>query len=694
MNKLFKKLLAPRQIEYLILDKNLVILEKSTGSHNFADNPDQVKVGREIHLSFPEFIGLEEILISNFEEDREAFEIKGINREKTGEPLKYLDICIVAYLDDNDEELKERLFVFLEDATERMLLKQELVQSRNNAYFLLEELTATKSYLEQVIESTADALLVTSSAGIIKTVNHACEELFGYSKEELINRPLSQILAPKQIEKLGKKSQSNSETLEMLCRTNSGTEIPVAFSRSPINTDLKELQDIVYVGRDLSETKRAEAKMAAMNATLAQKVEARTAELRNTVQQLAEEMAERRRTEEALQNIVTGTASVTGKDFFPALVRHLAASLKVRYAIVSELKTEDSLETIAFWRDSEQIENMDYPLAKTPCEIVKREGKACYYRDKLQEQFPEDVALVEMEAVSYLGVPLLDASQKVIGLVCVLDDKPILEEQKFKSIMTVFAARAAAELQRQWAEDALQQANEELEVRVEERTMELVSTNRQLAKQIADRLEVESALELSENRARRHQIGLLLLARCQAIYGGELEGAFREIAKIAARILMVDRVGIWLYDRDKSQLRCANLYDLKSGRHSQGLILNFADYPSYFQELEKDRSIVADDAFTHSATKEFTESYLLPLGITSMLNVPIRLDGRTVGVICHEHIGPQRSWGLDEQNFAGYLAYMASLALSTSDRLRKPRQHCARARNACGRLLALPSTVL
>ncbi len=685
MNKLLKKLLAPRNIEYLTLDRDLVIIEKSWGAASFAESPEEVKVGRDIRLSFPEFIGLEDTFTTILEEDREAFELKGINREKAGE-LQYLDISIVGGQDE-EEELKNCLFVFLEDATERMLLKQELVQSRNDAYFLLEELTATKSYLERVLESTADALLVTSNSGIIKTVNRAGEELFGYSKEELIDRPLSQILAPNAVEQASSLLEeasslleeasslfdrtSNSQTIEVTCRTKSGREIPVGFSHSPIQTKLKELQNVVYIGRDLSETKRVQAEMALMNATLTQKVEARTAELQNTVQQLAKEMAERQRTEEALQNIVSGTASVTGKDFFPALVSHLAASLGVRYAIVSELKAEARLQTLAFWQNDRPEENIDYAIAGTPCEIVKREGKPCYYPEKLQEQFPEverGYCLFD-EAVSYLGVPLLDASQKVIGLLCVLDDKPILEQQKLKSIMTVFAARAAAELQRKWAEDALQQANEELEVRVEERTRELVTANKDLAAQIADRLEAESALEQSEARATRHQTGLLLLAQCQAIYSGDAPAAFRELTKIAARILMVERVSVWLYDESRSHLCCVQLYQLREGKHSTGLTLNVSDYPNYFRALENKRSIAADDARTHPATREFSQSYLEPLGITSMLDVPIRLDGRTVGVICHEHIGFQRTWQLDEQNFASYLAYMASLALSTRDRL-------------------------
>ena len=78
--------------------------------------------------------------------------------------------------------------------------------------------------------------------------------------------------------------------------------------------------------------------------------------------------------------------------------------------------------------------------------------------------------------------------------------------------------------------------------------------------------------------------------------------------------------------------------------------------------------MVADDAQHDPKTAEFTASYLAPLGITSMLDVPIRSGGQMVGVICHEHIGPMRTWTLEEQHFAVSVANTLALALEAADR--------------------------
>ena len=63
--------------------------------------------------------------------------------------------------------------------------------------------------------------------------------------------------------------------------------------------------------------------------------------------------------------------------------------------------------------------------------------------------------------------------------------------------------------------------------------------------------------------------------------------------------------------------------------------------------------MLAQDAPT---TRELRQAYLEPLGITSMLDAPIYVDGRLVGVVCHEHVGPARVWTDAEKDFAAAVA--------------------------------------
>lgn len=195
--------------------------------------------------------------------------------------------------------------------------------------------------------------------------------------------------------------------------------------------------------------------------------------------------------------------------------------------------------------------------------------------------------------------------------------------------------------------------------------------------------QTEEALQEGENRLRKQNRVLMELAKSKTLNQGNLHAAAQEIAASAARTLEVERVSVWLYNNqfmplcdsygtdpqrhdDRSQITCINLYEKSANRHSAGMTLAAVDYPAYFQALEQERTIAVHDARTDPRTREFLECYLQPLGITSMLDAPIWLGGQMVGVVCHEHIGTARQWALEEQNFAGSIADLVSLALEAS----------------------------
>ncbi|MEH2026407.1 GAF domain-containing protein [Nostoc sp.] len=193
-----------------------------------------------------------------------------------------------------------------------------------------------------------------------------------------------------------------------------------------------------------------------------------------------EELRLRKRAELTLQKLVTGTAAVTGEDFFPALVRHISEALDVHYALVTEL-VDDKLHTLGFWANGAlQPEISDHP-ARTPGEYVLRDGEF-YCQSQVQELFPDDSDLVIMQADSYLGIALKDDLGNAIGNLCILDVQPLGEGKRAEAIaiLQVFAARAAAELQRQVANNALHRLNQDLEVRVKQRTQELQAREAQL----------------------------------------------------------------------------------------------------------------------------------------------------------------------------------------------------------------------
>jgi PAS domain S-box-containing protein len=186
---------------------------------------------------------------------------------------------------------------------------------------------------------------------------------------------------------------------------------------------------------------------------------------------------------------------------------------------------------------------------------------------------------------------------------------------------------------------------------------------------ITERKTIEAETERHGALVERLNASLIGLAKDERIYGGDMKDAFRAITESSAGALTVGRVSIWFYSDGNSGIDCMDLYDAGTGVHWEGGSLLASAYPVYFSELEKECSIVADDAVNDPRTREFTATYLAPLGITSMLDVPIRVTGRVIGVVCHEHVGKPRTWDVEEQSFATAIAGFTAMALEIHERM-------------------------
>ena len=178
------------------------------------------------------------------------------------------------------------------------------------------------------------------------------------------------------------------------------------------------------------------------------------------------------------------------------------------------------------------------------------------------------------------------------------------------------------------------------------------------------------ATVVTERRMRRQQAGLLQLLADDRITQLPVDEAFRCITEVAGRTLEIERTSVWLFDESRTNIRCHNLYRRSLRQHMAGASLEAGAYPAYFRALESGRAVAASDAHRDPRTIELAADYLAPLGIGAMLEAPIRHDGRLVGVVCHEHVGPARQWLLDEKSYAASIADLVTMALDAGERAR------------------------
>ncbi len=162
---------------------------------------------------------------------------------------------------------------------------------------------------------------------------------------------------------------------------------------------------------------------------------------------------------------------------------------------------------------------------------------------------------------------------------------------------------------------------------------------------------------------RRYLTTCVELVSQRALFLGDVQATVRRIDEAAAETLDVARVSIWFLDAGRTKITCADLFERAERRHSAGTELFAKDFAPYFQAIATERTIAAHDAQRDARTSCFTASYLAPLGIGAMLDVPIWHGGQMVGVVCHEHLGGPRTWTPDEESFAYIVANLVALAL-------------------------------
>ncbi len=168
-------------------------------------------------------------------------------------------------------------------------------------------------------------------------------------------------------------------------------------------------------------------------------------------------------------------------------------------------------------------------------------------------------------------------------------------------------------------------------------------------------------------QVQTQQEAITRLLQSTDIFYEDLNRALRDITEVAAEALDIRYVSIWLFDEDFSKLQALDFYDRESATHTAGTTLSVEQYPKYFAALREAFTINAPDARTHEIAAELTQSYFIPYGIISLLDAPIRTEGKLRGVICFED-SKYHPWSPEEQFFAFAIAEIFALVLESHEK--------------------------
>lgn len=200
--------------------------------------------------------------------------------------------------------------------------------------------------------------------------------------------------------------------------------------------------------------------------------------------------------------------------------------------------------------------------------------------------------------------------------------------------------------------------------------------------------ELES-LRQEHDQLQRHNEILLRLALFQQQPELDFEQTIQRFSSEVATFLDVQRVSVWLFNRDQTQLRCIDSYAAAQGTHNSGQELEVSQYPTYFASLKSERVLAVAEAQSDSRTQELRAALLEHAGIVSRLDSPIRVHRQLRGVMCCEHVGTIRQWTQAEQRFLASVTDLLSLSVATHDMRRTEETMLALLESAAQGVIAI-----
>jgi len=170
------------------------------------------------------------------------------------------------------------------------------------------------------------------------------------------------------------------------------------------------------------------------------------------------DITERKRAEQVQAFLAQAGSGVGEEPFFNILARYLAESLQMDFVCIDRLLGDGMVaQTVSVWYDGSFQDNLTYTLKDTPCgDVVAK--RVCCFREGVRHKFPMDTVLQEMVAESYAGTTLLGIDGKPIGLIALIGRRRMDDTRLAESLLEMVSIRAARELERMQAEEALRES--------------------------------------------------------------------------------------------------------------------------------------------------------------------------------------------------------------------------------------------
>lgn len=144
-------------------------------------------------------------------------------------------------------------------------------------------------------------------------------------------------------------------------------------------------------------------------------------------------------------------------------------------------------------------------------------------------------------------------------------------------------------------------------------------------------------------------------------------GILKNILKAAGKNCSIDRISYWSYNNEG--LHCESIYYFQNDRFEKNYFIEKDKYPIYYNSLENGLQIVASNVYNNTITQELCFDYFPKNNIKSLLDTPIFINGKIIGILCFEKVEKIVEWDNEDINFARSLADLIAIAIESQMRI-------------------------
>lgn len=341
--------------------------------------------------------------------------------------IKYVNEICESFFNDDGKPV--RSVGTIQDVTEIKKVERDIEQGR--------------ARFEAMFESLSDAIVYAGPDRKIQMANSATFQMFGYDESELFGNETKMLYASPDDFKVQGKKRYNPDAAGKV----KATPYIITYKRK----DGREFQ----------------------GETLGMPVKSSDGEVLGYLG-IIRDITERTQVDAVLRSLAAGDSSLKFETYMEELLERLTEVYGCHYAFIGELQADGKhVQTLAVRAGGKQVDNFEYALNGTPCQDILDEKETLIPKNA-QSLYSEDQMLVDMGVESYFGTRLLAADGTILGLISIMDTKPLALDEWTEPVLDVFAARMSLELERNLATKELQQHRDHLEELVRARSADLI----------------------------------------------------------------------------------------------------------------------------------------------------------------------------------------------------------------------------